>query len=117
MVVWRGAKFKDDNVKSEFIWQSPDESEVLASYLIASYRNGMRLGEFKEIFKRRIESEFEKIKDFTFSNNVLIMNGYDQEIYPDDVLELLEDTQFEDIEVKQLLPQEYFENIKNIKKK
>lgn len=117
LVVWRGAKFKDDNVKSEFIWQSPDESEVLASYLIASYRNGMRLGEFKEIFKRRIESEFEKIKDFTFSNNVLIMNGYDQEIYPDDVLELLEDTQFEDIEVKQLLPQEYFENIKKYKEK
>lgn len=117
LVVWRGAKFENDNIKSEFIWQSPDKSEVLASYLIASYRNGMRLGEFKDIFKKRIESEYEKLKDFTISNNVLIMNGYDQEIYPDDVLELLEDVQFENIDVKQVLPQEYFENIRRFKEK
>ena len=45
----------------------------------------MRLAEFDTIMKQRMDGEVEKLKPFATTSNILMMNGYDQEMIPDDI--------------------------------
>jgi len=112
LFLWRGVEMNPANINSEFLWESPDGSSLVAIYLLSSYRNAMRLGEFKEIIKERIENEVRKIYPFATTPNVLLMNGYDQEMIPDEFLPELEKLFYPDIQVKQSTPEEYIEAIK-----
>jgi len=118
--VWRGVAMDDDSLKSEFLWQSPDGSEVLAIYLINSYRNAMVLSLTKEIARERIISEANALRPFATTPNVLMMNGYEQVPWPDDVLPIIEDFNAADEENMRCLqstPPEYLEAVRNFNPK
>ena len=112
LFLWRGVEMDSSRIHSEFLWESPDGTRLTSIYLLSSYRNAMRLGEYKEIMKERIENEVRKIYPFATTPNVLLMNGYDQEMTPDDFLPELNKLHFPDIQVKQSTPEEYIEAIR-----
>jgi mannosylglycerate hydrolase len=89
--LWRGVGMDPREVRTEFEWLSPDGSRVTAVYLLASYRNAMRLAKSPEIIKERIYHEAVKLEPFTTTDNILLMNGYDQETLPDDILPSIRD--------------------------
>jgi len=113
LFVWRGIEMDPYNVKSEFIWESPDGTRLLSSYLLNSYRNVMRLAQYNDIMKERINGEIEKLKDFMTTKNILLMNGYDQEMVPDDIQPYIKDGKMdnEDLEVIQSNPNQYLKSI------
>lgn len=112
--VWRGVAMDDDELKSEFLWESPDGSSILAVYLINSYRNAMVLSLTKEIAVERILSEARALRPFATTPNVLLMNGYEQVPWPDDVLPIIEEfnsSTDENIVCAQSTPPEYIEAV------
>jgi len=113
LFVWRGVGMKPTEISSEFLWESPDRTKLLTIYLLSSYRNAMRLGKFKKIMYDRIVNEVQKIFPFATTSNVLLMNGYDQEMVPDDFISNLRKQSFSDIQVKQSTPEKYLKSIKN----
>lgn len=113
IVVWRGVEFEPEQLNSEFEWQSPDGTVLPCVYLLSSYRNAMRLADCPDIIYSRIRNEAEKIAPFATTGNVLLMNGYDQEMNPDDILPYLKDGQadFGDFMVKQSSPDDYMKAV------
>lgn len=109
LFVWRGVEMDPRAIESEFAWESPDGTAVTAVYLLSSYRNAMRLAEYGEIMAGRVRSEVEKLLPFATTPNVLLMNGYDQEMVPDDILPHLADggVDFDGVKVVQSTPEEY----------
>ncbi len=89
LFVWRGVAMDPRHVTSEFIWEAPDGTRMLSIYLLNSYRNIMRLAEYKSIMKERMHSEINKLKPFATTSHILMMNGYDQEMVPDDIQPLI----------------------------
>ncbi|MGE5607376.1 MAG: alpha-mannosidase, partial [Bacteroidota bacterium] len=114
LFVWRGAEMEPHGIKSEFLWKAPDGTAMLAVYFLSSYRNAMRLAERSSIMAGRIRSEAMKIEPFAGTPHVLLMNGYDQEMVPDDILPYLNDKagDFGDFHVRQSTPEEYIEAVK-----
>ena len=45
----------------------------------------MRLAEYNDIMKDRIYDEVNKLSPFATTSHILLMNGYDQEMIPDDI--------------------------------
>ena len=114
---WRGIETDPENIHTEYLWESPDGSLVTAVYLLKSYRNAMRLAEYKNIAKERIINEVKILSHFATTNNILLMNGYDQEMVPDDILPLIKqiNTDLEDIQLSQTTPVKYLEDIQSKK--
>lgn len=73
----------------------------------------MRLAEYSHIMKERIIDEVEKLQDFMTTKNVLLMNGYDQEMVPDDIQPYLKTGAMntEDITVVQSNPTQYLNSV------
>lgn len=113
LYVWRGVEMDPENVQSEFIWESPDGTKILSVYLLDSYRNAMRLAEYKDIMKKRIYDEVEKLRHFATTPNILLMNGYDQEMVPDDLIPYISNGQLdsEDLEIIQSNPEKYVDEL------
>ncbi|MFN0084334.1 MAG: glycoside hydrolase family 38 C-terminal domain-containing protein [Blastocatellia bacterium] len=113
--VWRGVDMGSEEIKSEFLWKSPDDSQVLAIYLINSYRNGMVLSLTREIALERIHAEALALEPFATSPNVLLMNGYEQVPWPDDVLPIIAEFNLgrkDGSHCVQSTPQEYLEAVR-----
>ena len=91
LYVWRGVEMDPTDVQSEFLWESPDGTKLPSMYLLDSYRNVMRLAEHSDIMKERVYDEFKKLEPFATTSNILLMNGYDQEIVPDDIQPYIKD--------------------------
>lgn len=91
LYVWRGVEMDPTDVQSEFYWQSPDGTKVPSMYLLDSYRNVMRLAEYNEIMKERVYDEVHKLNPFATTSHILLMNGYDQEMIPDDIQPYISD--------------------------
>jgi len=115
LFVWRGVDMDLSDISSEFIWESPDSSALIAIYLIDSYRNAMRLSEYPDIMEDRIIKEVEKIKPFASTSNILLMNGYDQEIVPDNILPYIRAISKKGFDVKQSTPEELITAVKDSK--
>lgn len=113
IVVWRGVEFDPEQLQSEFYWRSPDGTVLPSVYLLSSYRNAMRLADHPDSIYGRIKNEAEKIEPFATTGNVLLMNGYDQEMLPDDILPFIRDGQadFGGFKVVQSTPDEYMEAV------
>jgi alpha-mannosidase len=113
--VWRGVEMDPTNVKSEFNWKSPDGTSLVSVYLLNSYRNLMRLAQYKDMMKKRVVSEVEKLQDFMSTNNVLMMNGYDQEMVPDDIQPAIKSGALntKEITVTQANPVSYLQSVKD----
>ncbi len=111
LFVWRGVSFQNDNLKSEFLWRSPDGSEVIASYFFNSYRNIMSLTAYPKIAFHRIRNEVEKMKEFLTSTNVLLMNGYDLDNYPEDPFTIIKTDKQKKEVIFQSSPIEYIKKV------
>lgn len=113
IVVWRGVEMPPDNVNSEFEWASPDGTVMTTAYLLSSYRNAMRLADYPLIFHGRIKNEVNKIREFSKTGNILLMNGYDQEIQPDNILPYLreQEKQESDFSVRQSTPDAFMDTL------
>lgn len=109
IVVWRGVELDPFNLNSEFMWVGADGTKIPSGYLLSSYRNAMHLADYPEMIYDRIKNETEKIAPFATTGNVLLMNGYDQEMQPDDIMPYIRDgkADFGDFKVKQSTPDEY----------
>ena len=104
-VVWRGLR----ETFPVFIWRSPDGSEVKTIGLIGGYRTLYNLMDTKGISKERFEHEVEKLEKL--GEPVVLMDGYDLDLHPEDPRDyLLEkfsiklDELFEEISKKENLP-------------
>ncbi len=111
--VWRGVEMDPAAVRSEFLWASPDGTSLLTVYMLGSYRNAMRLAEYHACMRDRIESEVEKLAPFAATPHILLMNGYDQEMAPDDILPHIRDGGMDStgVRVVQSTPEEYLEAV------
>ncbi|TCL65927.1 mannosylglycerate hydrolase [Hydrogenispora ethanolica] len=107
--VWRGVALEPEQIRSEFYWEGPDGGKLLAIYFLSSYRNAMRLAERSGMMEGRIRNEVAKLRPLASTANVLLMNGYDQEMEPDDVLPLIQGGMGNsgDFKVIQSIPEEY----------
>ncbi len=110
--VWRGVEMDPENVSLEFIWEAPDDSALLAVYLLDSYRNAMQLSKYSSIAKDRILHEIEKLKPFATTSNILLMNGYDQETVPDDLMPVLRKIKIPNCMLKQSDPETYINAVR-----
>lgn len=112
--LWRGLGMDSDKMKSEVVLASPDSSEILGIYIWDSYRNAMALSETKEIAKERIISEVKKLIPYALTENVLLMNGYEFDPGPDDILPIIDEINRGEKEEKflQSTPLEYVEAVK-----
>jgi mannosylglycerate hydrolase len=113
LFVWRGVEMDPHNVQSEFIWEAPDGTKIYSVYLLDSYRNAMRLAEYRDIMEKRIQDIYKKLKPFATTKNILLMNGYDQEMIPDDILPLIENGKMDTDEYKviQSTPERYIDEL------
>ncbi len=111
--VWRGVEMDPKNVNSEFLWESPNGTKLPTIYLLDSYRNGMRLAEHSEIFDARVKDTYKRLLPFATTSNLLMLNGYDQEIGPDDILKVIKKKQKDTdlYQIKQSNPEEYIKAI------
>ncbi|MCD4693638.1 MAG: hypothetical protein K8R79_12040 [Calditrichales bacterium] len=111
--LWRGVEVTPEQIHSEYSWESPDGSQVTSIYLLNSYRNAMRLAEYADIAYDRLVKETQKLTSFATTDNVLLMNGYDQEMTPDNVLPLLEriNANSNGLQLVQTTPNKYLETI------
>ena len=111
--LWRGIEVDPEHIHSEYIWKSPDGSQVTSIYLLNSYRNAMRLAEYSDIAQKRIVNEVKKLSPFATTNNVLLMNGYDQEMVPDDVLPIIRriNEELKNIQLIQTTPEKYLQAV------
>jgi len=74
-VIWRGA---DQSLeKTEFLWRSPDGSEVLTIHLPQGYGNGVALPLEREALLRRLEAALAEPKRRATTPVLLLMNGTD----------------------------------------
>ena len=113
LYVWRGVEMDPEDVQSEFLWESPDGTSIPSIYLLDSYRNVMRLAEYENIMKQRVFAEVIKLKPFTTTTNILLMNGYDQEMVPDDIQPFIKDGQMdtEELTVFQSTPEKFMDAV------
>lgn len=111
IVVWRGVELDPFRMNSEFVWEGADGTRMMCGYLLSSYRNAMHLADHPEMIKTRIQSEVEKIAPFATTENILLMNGYDQEMEPDDILPHIRDgkADFDGFQVCQSTPDRYMD--------
>ncbi|NOU60368.1 alpha-mannosidase [Marinifilum caeruleilacunae] len=100
LYVWRGVEMDPNDVQSEFYWRSPDGTSIPSMYLLDSYRNVMRLAEYNDIMKDRVYDEVHKLTPFATSSHILLMNGYDQEMIPDDIQPYISDGKMDTDEFK-----------------
>ncbi len=113
LYVWRGVEMDPEDVQSEFLWKSPDGTALPSIYLLDSYRNVMRLAEHNDIMKDRVHDEIKKLTPFATTSNILLMNGYDQEMVPDDIQPYITDGKMDtdEFRVIQSSPPKYIEDV------
>ena len=113
LYVWRGVEMDPTDVQSEFLWQSPDGTKLPSMYLLDSYRNVMRLAEHDDIMKERVYDEVHKLAPFATSSHILLMNGYDQEMIPDDIQPHIANGKMDnsDFRIIQSNPEKYIDSV------
>ncbi|MGJ8455692.1 glycoside hydrolase family 38 C-terminal domain-containing protein [Pseudothermotoga sp. U03pept] len=80
--LWRGVRMAEPSL--EFLWHSVDGSQVRCIFLLGGYRNlyGLRLT--KDLAEKRLHHEKEKLKPFSKSDQIPLLDGYDLETKPED---------------------------------
>ncbi|NHI82810.1 MAG: hypothetical protein EAX81_00715 [Candidatus Thorarchaeota archaeon] len=77
VVFARGTGEEVDRLKSEFIWEGSDGSEVLAHWLPLSYGNAANLPEDIEDAVFTLEEVLKQLRKYTRIGTLLLMNGSD----------------------------------------
>lgn len=109
LFLWRGVDFPNGCLpKTEFFWESPDGSRVLAVFALDSYRNLMRICDFPEVAEKRLKMLVERLKPFSPSGILPIFDGYDLDPEPENPAAIL------DVDV--VMPQKFADEarVKNV---
>lgn len=72
-IIYRGVQ----TVSSEFLWEAPDGTAVLAVFLPGGYCNAMQLTSAPQRFIENVEHLVAKIKAMATTDHILLMNGCD----------------------------------------
>src|SRR5438094_613749 len=73
--VWRGVPLTIDRVA--FIWEAPDDSQILTAYMGNSYSHGVDLPTEADGLATRIAAALRAIEPFHPGSDILLMNGND----------------------------------------
>ncbi|HIP92756.1 MAG TPA: alpha-mannosidase [Thermotoga sp.] len=87
--LWRGVSFKNDMISQEFLWKGSDGTTIPTIFLVGGYRNLYNLKETKNITEKRLKHEIEKLQRFSKSGEILLLDGYDIDLSPEDPKEFL----------------------------
>jgi alpha-mannosidase len=83
--IWRGLR----ETFPAFIWKSPDGSEVKVVALVGGYRTLYNLMDTREIAEKRFEHEAKRLGKL--GEPVVLMDGYDLDIHPEDPRDYLKE--------------------------
>lgn len=75
---WRGCSERHGSDKTEFLWQSPDGSEVVAQVLPLGYAIGKYLPDDETGLRKRLDSYFTVLENASITKEILLPNGHDQ---------------------------------------
>ncbi|MEJ5228690.1 MAG: alpha-mannosidase [Pseudothermotoga sp.] len=80
--LWRGVKTANPTL--EFFWKSLDGSYVRCIFLLGGYRNLYGLRVTQDLAQKRVHHEVEKLKAFSKSGEIPLLDGYDLDTNPED---------------------------------
>ncbi len=118
-IFYRGSS-RDDIENLDFIWSSPDGSEVFTSVLTMGYGNGMYLSGDLENDLKEIDRNIENLSNYSIDENLLLLSGADQDNINKDMPEIINDLNNYynekniDIDVKFSSLRQYIDTIKDI---
>ncbi len=87
--VWRGPVFPGDEIVSDFFWEGPDGSRLLAHFFISGYRNFYNLSETEEYIDLRIDQLKTMLEPHTPHGHLVFLDGYDTDAWPEDPFQFL----------------------------
>lgn len=85
--LWRGVNF--DKPVIEFFWKSHDGSQVKCIFLIGGYRNFYGISFTRDLAEKRLRHEVAKLRPFSLTRCITLLDGYDLDTNPEDPIELL----------------------------
>ncbi|WP_041082122.1 glycoside hydrolase family 38 N-terminal domain-containing protein [Thermotoga profunda] len=85
--IWRGVGVEKPSI--ELFWSSPDGSKVKCIFLIGGYRNLYGLSLTKDLAKKRLWHEVKKLKPFSLTGLIPLLDGYDLDTNPEDPMKVL----------------------------
>lgn len=91
LYLWRGPVFDNDTIASDFTWKGHDNSTVHAYYLMSGYRNFYNLTDTTDFLEQRINQLTEMLAPFTPHGQMVFLNGYDLDVFPEDPFRFLEE--------------------------
>ncbi|HQQ66409.1 MAG TPA: hypothetical protein PLO55_09735 [Thermotogota bacterium] len=80
-VVWRGVPLEEP--ATAFSWVSPDGSRLNVVYVLDSYRNLMRIGDYPEVALKRVRLAVRRLQPYSRSETLPLFNGYDLDPKPE----------------------------------
>jgi alpha-mannosidase len=104
--LWRGPVFEKDEICSEFNWQGSDGSIARVHYLLSGYRNFYNLTDTAEHIDARIDQMIDLLRPYSPSGQLIFLDGYDIDVWPEDPFEFLQDSQL----FVRSTPQDYAES-------
>ncbi|TDL73722.1 alpha-mannosidase [Rhodococcus qingshengii] len=87
---WRGIT-NEETEKTDFWWEGPDGSKVLATHLPLGYGNGRMLSSNLKQNLEVMDENTDKLNEMVTSSNMLLMCGFDQRSANKDLPEIIAD--------------------------
>lgn len=87
---WRGIT-NEETEKTDFWWEGPDGSKVLATHLPLGYGNGRMLSSNLKQNLEVMDENTDKLNEMVTSSNMLLMCGFDQRSADKDLPEIIAD--------------------------
>ncbi|OEF50579.1 alpha-mannosidase [Vibrio tasmaniensis 1F-267] len=87
---WRGCSERHGTNKTEFLWQSNDDSEVTAQVLPLGYAIGKYLPQDEEGLRARLDKYFPVLEKPSVTKDILLPNGHDQMPIQKDIFEVMD---------------------------
>jgi len=79
-VIWRGVNSETNLEKT---WVGSDGTTLKTIWLISGYRNFYNIFSTRDIADKRCMNEIKKLKSFSYSKNIPLLDGYDLDVKPE----------------------------------
>lgn len=80
--LWRGVNLEKPAL--EFLWKSREGSQLRCIFLLGGYRNIYGLNRTPDLAIERFNHEVEKLKPYSRSGEIPLLDGYDLDLSPED---------------------------------
>ncbi|MEH7349321.1 mannosylglycerate hydrolase [Gottfriedia acidiceleris] len=77
-IFWRGTSERHGTNKTEFYWETDDDSKVIVQLFPLGYAIGKYLPEVEEVLQSRIDKYFNVLDRGATTDHIIIPNGHDQ---------------------------------------